>query len=299
MVSADTISVDKLVEAVDGLTVTPAVPVTATPPRVAEIVLASAMVEVKVAVATPLALVAPGAVKLLCEPVALRTTLAFWIGFPNWSFAVTVTSDAVLAPVEQPALQAVIVAGAAPTVDRLAETAVWAFTVTAGCAVIWVPLIVTVIVLASAFVEVKVEVLTPLALVVGGGVKLLLDPVALSATVAPAMGFPPASLAVTVMSEAVFAPVEQPALQAVIGVGAAPAVESVAEAVVEAFTVTLAVALISWPPSVAEIVFDSAVDEEKIEVATPLASVVPGAVKLLLEPVELRTTVVPGIGFPN
>jgi hypothetical protein len=160
-------------------------------------------------------------------------------------------------------------------------------------------LIVTVIVLASAVVEVKVEVLTPLALVVGGGVKLLLDPVALSATVAPAMGFPPASLAVTVMNEAVFAPVEQPVLQAVIGVGVAPAVESVAEAVVDALTVTLAVALINWPPSVAEIVFGSAVEEEKVEVATPLASVVPGTVKMLFEPLALSATPTVGIGLPN
>jgi hypothetical protein len=129
--------VDRLAEtAVCALTVTPAVWLTGTPPRVAEIVLASAEVEVKVAVATPLALVAPEVVKLLFEPVALNTTLAPRIGLPNWSFAVTVTSDAVLAPVEHPVLQAVIVAGAAPTVDRLAETAVWAFTVTAGCALI-------------------------------------------------------------------------------------------------------------------------------------------------------------------
>jgi hypothetical protein len=143
--------------------------------------------------------------------------------------AVTVTSDAVPPPVVQPLEQAVIVVGAAPIVDWLAETVAWAFTVTAGCALIWVPLIVTVIVFASAVVEVKVEVLTPLALVVVGGVKLLFEPVALSTTVAPWIGFPPASFAVTVMSEAVPAPVEQPVLQAAIVAGAGLAVDWAAD----------------------------------------------------------------------
>jgi hypothetical protein len=213
--------------------------------------------------------------------------------------AVTVTSEPVPPPVEQPLAQAVIVVGAAPIVDWLAETVAWAFTVTAGCALIWVPLIVTVIVFASAVVEVKVEVLTPLALVVVGGVKLLLEPFALSTTVAPWIGFPPASFAVTVMSEAVLAPVEQPVLQAVIVVGAAAAVDCVGEAVVDALTVTLAFAVISTPPRVAVIVFGSAVDEENVEVATPLAFVVPAAVKLLFEPLELSTTLAPWIRLPN
>jgi hypothetical protein len=189
--------------------------------------------------------------------------------------------------------------GTADSVDWLAETAAWAFTVTVGCALICVPLIVTVIVLASAVVDENVEVATPMAFVVPGAVKLLLDPVAPSTTVAPWIGLPPGSLAVTVMSDALLAPVEHPVLQAVTVVGAAPAVESVADAVVDAFTVTLAVALISCPPSVAEMVFDSAVEEEKVEVATPLASVVPGAVSVLFEPVAFSATVVPGIGFPN
>ena len=93
-------------------------------------------------------------------------------------------SDAVPPPVVQDVLQAVMEAGAAPTVDCPAETPV-AVTVTDAVCVMATPLIVAEIVLASAVVEVNVDVDTPLAFVVVGEVKLLLEPVEFSTTVAP------------------------------------------------------------------------------------------------------------------
>ena len=102
-----------------------------------------------------------------------------------------------------------------------------------------------------------------------------------------------ASLAVTVISEAVPPPVVQPLLQAVIVVCAAATVESDAEGVVDAVTVTAAVWVIATPLTVAEMVFGSAVGEENVDVDTPLPFVVVGAVKLLLDPVEPSTTVAP------
>jgi hypothetical protein len=200
--------------------------------------------------------------------------------------------------VVQEALQAVIDAGEAPTVDCPAETPA-AVTVTDAVSVMATPLIVAEIVLASAVVEVKVDVDTPLAFVVVGAVELLLEPVELSTTVAPWMGFPPASFAVTVMSEAVPPPVLQEVLHAVMVVGAAPTVESDAEGVEDALTVTVAVWVTATPLIVAEIVLDSAVEEENVDVDTPLAFVVVGAVKLLFEPEEASTTVAPWIGLPN
>lgn len=160
-------------------------------------------------------------------------------------------------------------------------------------------MIVTVIVLASAALELKVDVETPLAFVVVGGVKVPPAPEALSTTVAPGIALPPASFAVTVMSEAVPAPVLQPLLQAVIVPGAAPAVESVIDGVVEAVTVTAAVWVMATLLIVAEMVLGSAVSEENVDVETPEAFVVVGGVKLLFEPGELSTTVAPWIGLPN
>ena len=108
-----------------------------------------------------------------------------------------------------------------------------------------------------------------------------------------------ASLAVTVMSEAVPPPVVQPLLQAVIVVCAAATVESDAEGVVDAVTVTAAVWVIATLLTVAEMVFGSAVDEEYVAVDTPLPFVVVGAVKLLFDPVDPSTTVAPGTGLAN
>src|SRR5574341_2006961 len=97
----------------------------ATPLIVAETVLASALVEDSVPVATPLASVGPaGCVRLLpVVGLAASTTLRFGMRFPNWSLAVTVISVAVPLPVLHPVLQAVIGVGAADTLDVAAFTA--------------------------------------------------------------------------------------------------------------------------------------------------------------------------------
>ena len=57
--------------------------------------------------------------------------------------------------------------------------------------------------------------------------------------------------------------------------------------------------MIATPLTVAEMVFGSAVGEENVDVDTPLAFVVGGAVKLLFEPVDPSTTVAPGTGLVN
>lgn len=84
----------------------------------AETTLAPALVELRVPVATPLALVGPaGCVRLLpLVGLAARTTVAPWIRLPMASLAVTVMVE-VLDPV-----LAVIGVGAALTVDCVAET---------------------------------------------------------------------------------------------------------------------------------------------------------------------------------
>ena len=97
------------------LTVMVAVCVIATPLAVAETVLVPATVELRVAVMTPLALVAPVAgVRVFPVPVAKIVTEAPVIGVPAASRAVTVI---VLKP-----LPATIEAGDAPTVDCAPET---------------------------------------------------------------------------------------------------------------------------------------------------------------------------------
>ena len=89
--------------------------------------------------------------------------------------------------------------GAAVTVDWVAETAP-AVTVTEAVCVIATALIVADTVLASATVEPRVPVATPLAFVVPTGcVSALPVPVAASTTVAPLIGLPVASRAVTVI----------------------------------------------------------------------------------------------------
>src|SRR3989454_3761047 len=73
------------------VTVTVAVCVTPVPLIVAETVFASATLELRVPVATPLVLVVPlGCVSVLPLPVAASTTVAPLTGYPFASFAVTV-----------------------------------------------------------------------------------------------------------------------------------------------------------------------------------------------------------------
>jgi hypothetical protein len=112
-------------ETVPGFTVTDAVCVMPTLLAVAEIVLTSAVVELSVHCATPLPLavcVRLTGLVVLPMPETVSVTLAFGTPLPSPSFAVTVICVAVAAPVEQEELQALIVVGAAMTVDWDADT---------------------------------------------------------------------------------------------------------------------------------------------------------------------------------
>src|SRR2546425_1269182 len=107
-------TVDSADDTVPAFTTTVAVCVTATALIVADSVFEPAAVEVKVPVATPLALVVPtGCVRVFPVPVAARTTVAPWIGLPFASFAVTVIVDPV-----PPA----VIGEVAVTVDWVEET---------------------------------------------------------------------------------------------------------------------------------------------------------------------------------
>src|SRR6266511_1511582 len=175
-------------------TTTVAVWVTATALMVADTVFDSATGELRVAVATPSAPVGPpGCVSVLPKPVAATTTVAPWIGFPHPSFAVTVMVEVPL-----PA----VIGEVAVTVDCAADT-VPAFTATVAVCVMATPSIVAEMVFVSALVVLSVPVATPLALVVPAGWVNVLPVVgvAASTTVAPSIGFPLASLAVTVIVE--------------------------------------------------------------------------------------------------
>jgi len=247
---------------------------------VAETVLLSATVELSVPVATPFAFVNPGCVTVLPEPEAASTTVAPWIGFPAASFAVTVIVDV---PVP-----AVIEVGAATTVDWPALTPP-AVTVTVAVCVIATALIVAETVFPSATVELNVPVATPLAFVNPGCVTVLPEPEAASTTVAPWIGLPLASFAVTVIVEG--------SVPAVMEVGAATTVDWPA-LTPPAVTVTVAVWVIATALIVAETAFPSATVELNVPVATPLAFVTPGCVTVLPEPEAASTTVAPGTGFP-
>ena len=66
-----------------------------------------------------------------------------------------------------------------------------------------------------------------------------------------------------------------------------------------ALTTTVAVCVIATPPIVADTVFDSAVDDDSVPLATPEPSVLlPGCVTELLLPVAARTTARPEITLP-
>ena len=267
---------------VEAVTVTLAVCVTATPAIVAETVLVSGVVELSVPVATPLAFVGlAGCVSVFPEPVAASTTVAPLTGLPFASRAVTVS-------VEVP-LPAVIEVGEAVTVDCDADTGP-AVTVTVAVCVTVTPLMVAETVFDPATVELKLPVATPLALVGAGWVNVFPEPVADSTTVAPLIGFPLASRAVTVI-------VDVP-LPAVIEVGDAVTVDCDDETG-PAVTVTLAVWLSATPPAVAEIVFVPATVDCNVPVATPLELVgLAGCVRVLPEPLALSVTVTPLTGFP-
>ena len=170
-------------------------------------------------------------------------------------------------------------------VDSAADTAP-AFTTTVAVCVMATELIVAETVFDPAAVELRVPVIWPLASVVPTGCVNVFPVVgvAASVTVAPGIGLPFASRAVTVIVD--------PVPPAVIG-DVALTVDSVADTV-PAFTTTVAVCVIATVLIVAETVFDSATVELKLPVATPLAFVVPtGCVRVFPVPVAARTTVTP------
>src|SRR5881397_3367407 len=275
------LTVDWPAETGPAFTTTVAIWVTPIPSIVAEIVLDSASVDASVPVVTPLALVvAAGCVRVLPPPVAASTTVAPCTGLPLASRAVTVIVDLPL-----PAA----IGDVALIVDWLADT-VPAFTTTVAVWVIATALIVAEIVFDSASVDASVPVATPLAfVVVAGCVSVLPDPVAASTTVAPGIGLPFASRAVTVI-------VELP-LPAAIG-DVAPTVDCAADTD-PAFTTTVAVCVMATPSIVAEIVLDSARVDDNVPVASPLAFVVAaGCVRVLPPPVAASTTVAPCTGLP-
>src|SRR3989442_1246966 len=171
------VTVDCAADTVPAFTTAVAVCVMATALMVADTVLVSAVVELSVPVATPLAFVVPtGCVTVLpVVGLAASTTVAPWIGLPLASIAVTVIVDVPL-----PAA----IGDVALTVDCAADTAP-AFTSTVAVCVIATALIVADTVFAWATVELRVPVATPLAVVVAlGCVSVLPVPVAASTTVA-------------------------------------------------------------------------------------------------------------------
>jgi hypothetical protein len=185
-----------------------------------------------------------------------------------------------------------MVAGTALRVDWEADT-LPAVTVTVAVCVNATPFTVAETVFAPTTLELRVPVATPLGSVTAAGcVSVLPVPVAASTTVAPLMGLPPASLAVTVI-------VDVP-LPAEMEVGEAPSVDWDAETPPPPpVTVTVAVCVIAMPFAVAETVFDSATEELTVPVATPLAFVtLTGCVRVLPLPVEASTTVAPLTGRP-
>src|SRR5439155_817277 len=205
---------------------------------VADTVLVSAVVELSVLVATPLASVVPtGWVTVLpVVGLAASTTVAPWIGLPLASFAVTVIVDVPLPPA---------IGDVAMTVDSAAET-VPGFTATVALCVTATPSTVAVTVLEPAAVDDSVPVATPLASVVPTGWLRVFPPVGVPATVtvAPWSGLPLASFAVTVMVD-----VPLPAAMGDVAV----TVDKDAETV-PTFTTTLAVCVIATELIVAETV---------------------------------------------
>jgi hypothetical protein len=278
------LTVDCAGDTVPAFTTTVAVCAIATELIVADTVFDSAVVEPSVPVATPLALVIPtGWVSVFpAVGVAARVTVAPWIGFPFASFAVTVMVD-----VPVPAA----IGDVAVTVDWATDT-VPALTTTAAVCVMATELIVADTVFDPAAVELRLPVICPLASVVPTGWVSVFPAVGVAArvTVAPWIGLPLASRAVTVI-------VELP-LPAVMG-EVALTIDWAAETV-PAFTTTVAVCVIATELIVAETLFDSAVVELSVPVATPLALVVPiGCVRVLpVVGVAARTTETPWIGLP-
>src|SRR5206468_4160501 len=177
--------------------------------------------------------------------------------FPKASWTVTLTAGVMMVP-------AVVLVGCTVKASCAAGPAL---TVTVAVCVMATELMVADTVLVSAVVELSVPVATPFAFVVPTGCVTVgsEERGAGNTTVAPWIGFPLASLAVTVM-------VDVP-LPAVIGEVAAT-VDCAADTV-PAFTTTVAVCVLATELMVADTVLVSAVVELSVPVATPLAFVGP------------------------
>src|ERR1043166_4896672 len=250
---------------------------------VAETVFDSATVELSVPVVTPLAfVVAAGCVSVFPVPVAASTTVAPATGLPSASRAVTVIVD-VLVPLDA------VIGDVAATFDCAPDT-VLACTTTVAVADIGVPLIVADTVFDSATAELNVPVATPSPLVGPlGCLSVFCKPVAASTTVAPGIGLPNPSLAVTVIVE-----VPVPAAIGDVAGGVDWPVETG-----PALTTTVAVCVTATVLIVAEIVFDPAAVDASVPVATPFASVVPaGCVSVFPVPVAASAPGAPCIGLP-
>lgn len=147
--------------ALGAVTVTVAVCAIATPLAVADTVLSSETVELRVPEATPIEfVVVAGCVSVFPLPVAVRTIVAPLTGFPKPSFAVT--------RIVEVSLPGAMLVGAALTADVAPETAP-AVTVTATVCVIATPSAVAEMVFSSALFDDSVPVTTPLASVVPEG----------------------------------------------------------------------------------------------------------------------------------
>src|SRR5437867_13382884 len=159
-----------------------------------------------------------------------------------------------------------VIGDVALTVDCAAET-VPTFTTTLAVCVIATELIVAETVFVPAAVALRVPVATPLTSVVPTGCVSVFPAVgvAASVTVAPWIGLPLASFAVTVMVD-----VPLPAAMGDVAVTVDKAADTV-----PAFTTTLAVWVIATALIVAETALVSAAVALRVRVATPLASVVP------------------------
>src|SRR2546425_3694662 len=175
----------------------------------------------------------------------------------------------------------------AATVDCAAETAP-ALTTTVAVWVTATELMVAETVFEPAPVDDSVPVATPLAFVVPTGCVTVLPVVGLAAstTVAPWIGLPLASIAVTVI-------VDVP-LPAAIG-DVALTVDCAADTA-PAFTSTVAVCVIATELIVAETVLEPAAVDDRVPVATPLASVVPTGWVTAFPPVGVAASVTVGPG---
>jgi len=250
-------TVDNAAEGDPTVTVTLAVCVTSVPSIVADTVFVSGTIELKVPIATPLALVGlAGCVNEFPVPVADSTTVAPLIGLPLASLAVT---EIVVLP-----LGAVMEVGEAATLDCALDTGP-GLTETYAFWVMGTPSAVADTAFVPALVELNVPSATPSAWVDPCGcVNVFPAPVAASTTVAPLIGLPLPSRTVTVI-------VELP-LPAMNEVGEAATVDNAADGD-PTETVTLAVCVIAVPSIVADTVLVSATVELKLPVATPLALV--------------------------